>query len=50
MIRYQAVALLLLTVSLPACSLAGRTFGTYVDDTGARFEASTSIRTPGPYT
>jgi BON domain len=32
MIRCRAVALLLLAVFLPACSLAGRTFGTYVDD------------------
>ena len=32
MIRSRAVAPLLLTVSLSACSLAGRTFGTYVDD------------------
>jgi hypothetical protein len=32
MILHRAVALLLLTASLPACSLAGRTLGTYVDD------------------
>ena len=32
MTHYRAVALLLLALTLPACSLAGRTFGTYVDD------------------
>jgi hyperosmotically inducible protein len=32
MISYRVVALILLTVLLSACSLAGRTFGTYVDD------------------
>src|SRR5207237_9093150 len=34
MSRHRRVALLLLCVALGGCSLAGRTFGTYVDDKG----------------